>query len=207
MLKTISSRLVSVPWVYDLVQALNGAHHTNPFLIRQFARVPDDALVLDVGGGTGRVRELWPKPCRYVCADPDLDKLRRFREKTPGGRAVLADGGHLPVRDRSVDAVVCVAISHHMPGDVLEDAISEASRVLRDDGRLIFYDAVWAPNRGAGTLLWKYDQGSFPRRPAVLDGMLRARFAPIHRERVAYWHSYMLWIGTPARRNGAASAG
>src|SRR3712207_7180202 len=43
--------------------------------------------------------------------------------------------------------------SHHMPEDVLRSAIAETSRVLKDDGTLIFYDAVWAPKRGAGRLL------------------------------------------------------
>jgi len=164
--------------VYDLAQALNGAHHTNPFLIEQFGRVPDNAFVLDVGGGTGRISELWPKPLRYVCAGPDPDKLRRFREKSADGRAVVANGGHLPIRDRSVDAVVCVAISHHLPEDVLLKTVSEVSRVVKDDGTLIFYDAVWAPKRGAGRLLWKYEQGSFPRSPRVLD----AEFDRLHRD-------------------------
>jgi SAM-dependent methyltransferase len=206
MLKAITSRLVAIPGVYDLVQALNGAHHTNPFLVRQFAQTPPNALVLDVGGGTGRIGDLWPHPCRYVCADPDPAKLRGFRAKRPDGAAVLADGGHLPIESDSIDVAVCVAISHHMPEDVLKRTITEVRRVLRPNGRFIFYDAVWAPHRGAGRLLWRYDQGSFPRSPGVLDGLLRAELEPIHRERVVYWHSYLLWVGRPIKRPDSTSA-
>jgi SAM-dependent methyltransferase len=205
MLKMIASRLVAQPWIYDLVQNLNGAHHTNPFLVRQFAQTPPNALVLDVGGGTGRIGDLWPQACHYVCADPDPSKLRGFRAKTPSGAAVLADGGHLPIKSDSIDVTVCVAISHHMTDDVLRQAIAEVRRVLRADGQFIFYDAVWAPRRGASRLLWKYDQGSFPRSPHVLDTLLRAEFEPLHQERIAYWHSYLLWVGRPIERTASSS--
>jgi SAM-dependent methyltransferase len=197
VLKAITSRLVQNPWVYDMVQTANGARITNKFLIRQFSRVPANARVLEIGGGTGRIKDLWPTPCRYICTDFDPRKLRRFREKHPDGMATVADGGRLPIKDDTIDAVVMVAVSHHLPDDVFQRALREASRVLRKDGLLIFYDQVWIKNRYAGRLLWRYDEGSFPRVPKSLDAFIRRDFDIVHRDRIAFLHQYALWIGTP----------
>jgi ubiquinone/menaquinone biosynthesis C-methylase UbiE len=55
---------------------------------------------------------------------------------------IEADATRLPLRDRSVDAAMCIAVLHHLP--TVEDriaALAEIARVLRGGGRVLV--SVW----------------------------------------------------------------
>jgi SAM-dependent methyltransferase len=189
--------LVANPWVYDQVQVMAGARRINRHLIAQFGPLSSVPLVLELGGGTGRIRNLWPRSTTYICLDTDEQKLRRFLHVHTDGAALLADATLIPIRSSSVDVVVCVAVSHHIPDKLLANLVDESRRVLTGNGTLIFMDAIWSPKRWAGRLLWRYDRGAYPRSAGTLHTILSAHFKNVHRERFAFWHEYLLWIGTP----------
>src|SRR5689334_9446116 len=106
MLTEILHRLVAHPWIYDQTQLLAGLPAIHRRLARRIARLPPPGVVLDLGGGTGITRALWPRDCTYICLDIDPLKLRGFREKHPGERALLADATQIPLRDGSADTVL-----------------------------------------------------------------------------------------------------
>ncbi|PSP82990.1 methyltransferase type 11 [Halobacteriales archaeon QS_1_68_17] len=92
----------------------------------------DVAVVLDVGGGSGRAARAVDAPTTVV-----VDAARGMvdRARARGLTAVLADGGCLPVREDAVDAVVIYDALHHMADRA--GVVSEAARVLRPGGVLV----------------------------------------------------------------------
>lgn len=90
------------------------------------------ALVLDVGGGTGRAARRIPGPERIV-VDAAQGMLRQARHHGLAG--VRADAARLPVPDASVDAVLIVDALHHIPDQ--GGTLAEAARVLRPGGVLV----------------------------------------------------------------------
>lgn len=86
-------------------------------------------LVLDVGGGTGRIaRRLRGAGARIVVADVSRGMLGRAR--TRGFDVVLADAAALPFRTASADAAIAVDAFHHFPAQ--EAAMREMARVARE---------------------------------------------------------------------------
>jgi SAM-dependent methyltransferase len=202
MLTHLAHRVVSNPRVYDLVQAAAGANYLRRELARRLPTLRPGALVLDIGGGTGAIRALLPADCVYICLDSDPVKLAGFKRQLPDEIGMLADATSMPILSGSVDAVLAINMSHHIPEDVLNDLFDESRRVLKPDGSMIFMDAIWNPRRPLARLLWRFDRGAFPRSPRTLDAALGARFSGRTRTPLAYWHQYLLWIGSPVASGG-----
>lgn len=105
------------------------------------------STVLHLGSGRGAIDETWgifrddPRGHGLVIAlDLDRDELRR----NPMSGRLHADATTLPLRDETVDVIVCEYVFEHLerPDAVLE----ECRRVLRPNGVLVFT----TPNR------WSY---------------------------------------------------
>jgi SAM-dependent methyltransferase len=94
-------------------------------------------VVLDVGGGTGKLARLLPA-LSMRCALIDLSPTMLALAPRP---AVRADASLLPVADASVDAVTALYTLYHF--DEPRVPIAEAYRVLRPGGLF----AACAPNR------------------------------------------------------------
>jgi SAM-dependent methyltransferase len=192
MFKKLLHRVATHPWVYDRIQSFFGLSHTQALLRERLFFVQPVAYILDIGGGTGLYRSCLPDTVRYVCIDIESAKLQGFHARYPGEDALLADGLHLPVKSGTVDAVMCIAVSHHIPNQHLEQLFSEGMRVLKPTGSFIFLDAVWDRTRPVGRLIWAYDRGSFPRSPEVLRAALAAHGDITHWESYAIYHRYIL---------------
>lgn len=91
-------------------------------------------VILDVGGGSGRVASLLGAETTVV--DASRGMLLRAREK--GAPVIQGHAGRVPIRTGSVDAVVIVDAFHHFP--VQDETVAEARRVLRSGGVLIIRD-------------------------------------------------------------------
>jgi len=207
MLKRMLHRIVAHPQVYDAVQRLAGASKVERLLSRRVPGRDRAARVLDVGGGTGISRNLWPDDCTYICLDVDMEKLRGFSQKHITGSPLLADATRIPIRDGSLDTVLCKLVTHHLTDQAMSALIDESARVLKDDGIFVFMDAVWAPRRPAGRLLWSLDRGTNPRRADTLRACISRRFRIRHWEHFSIYHEYVLCIGTRAGEHLAPEAG
>jgi len=202
MLTRILHGLMANPRVYDLVQSLVGAAEVHRRLARQVELVRDARLVLDLGGGTGLVSELFAARGgggKYVCLDIDPAKLEGFRAKYPAGLALQADAAHIPLADATLDAAVCTNVSHHLPGDVFPQMLAEVARVLRPGGTFVFLDAVWNPTRWAGRVIWRYDRGSFPRTAHAIRAAIAGVLNVEHWEQFAIHHEYALCVARRER--------
>ncbi len=196
MLRQILHRLAATAWIYDLIQKLAGGDVSWARLKSQIEPLSQVSIVLDVGGGTGRLRSLWPTTCIYICLDVEWPKLQGFLSKYRKGAALLSDAIRNPLNSRSVDVVICVDVTHHIPDELLPLLFSESARVLKDSGKLILLDAIWAPARWLARLLWKYDRGSYPRAAATLHALVSKHFTIDYWEHYSVYHEYILCVAT-----------
>lgn len=151
------------------------------------------AVIVEIGGGTGAFRQCCPRSA-YICLDSDPAKLRGYRTKFPDGLCILGDGAQVPVADKSLDLVMCIAVLHHIPSEFLPSLMREVDRVLKPDGRLLVLDPVWKPTRLPGRLLWRYDRGSFPRTATALETMVAESMQVERADRFRFLHEYLLCV-------------
>jgi ubiquinone/menaquinone biosynthesis C-methylase UbiE len=187
-------KMAAHPWVYDRIQTLAGQGQNLDRISRQTAAMRVETVV-DVGGGTGASRKLWPVGCRYVCLDIEMPKLKGFRSKVPSGLAVLSDATRMSIATESADVVMCMAVAHHLTDPMLDQVFEEALRVLRVGGRLILLDPVLNRELLMGRILWRLDRGSYPRTAEELREKMEGRFKIVHWEKFAIYHEYVFGIG------------
>lgn len=128
----------------DLRARLFGGDFTAKALL---AMLPSDWVVADLGCGTGNATELLASHVEKVIAvdqsEPMLDAAKlRLKE---AGNVQFAAGSldKLPLKDKSVDAAVCVLVLHHLQEPL--QALKEMKRVLRTDrggGLVLIVDMV-----------------------------------------------------------------
>jgi ubiquinone/menaquinone biosynthesis C-methylase UbiE len=195
MLLELAHRIASHPWVYDKIQRAAGVSRVYAKLAPLLLSGSENQLVLDIGGGTGTLKNHCSPSHRYVCLDIEWKKLQGFRGKFPKGLGIWGDAANLPISSGSVDTVICMFVAHHLDDELLPRVLSEVERTLRAGGRVILLDPVMDMRRIAGRILWKLDRGSFPRTPAILKSVLEQRFALVHWDQFAVWHGYILGVG------------
>jgi ubiquinone/menaquinone biosynthesis C-methylase UbiE len=94
--------------------------------------IPDKGLVVDIGGGTGRVAKvLADAGCQVVVVDVSGGMLKRVHGK-PGLMPLMADAVALPFRSISVSRVLIVDALHHIQRQ--RDTIRELCRLLLPGG-------------------------------------------------------------------------
>lgn len=121
-------------------------------LERLLASQPRSGTVLDLPSGGGR---LSPQLARYtdllVEADIGLGQLLYGRDLYEAGEGRAPEGDervwmtasafHIPLRDESVDAVVCCRLCHHLPtSEERERLVAELLRVARRFVIMTFFD-------------------------------------------------------------------
>lgn len=196
-LHQLRETVIAHSWVYDQIQRMFGLEQGQKLLSPHLTET-DQKVVLDVGAGTGIHRSLIAETARYICLDVDPVKLKGFRHRQKLSDAILlGDGADLGLSNDSIDAAVCIAVSHHLSDQQLHSLFSELARVTRE--KVIFLDALDCPNSLVSRLLWKYDRGSLPRSAATLLSMLEMNFAIEHVEQYRIYHQYLLCIAYPKK--------
>ena len=187
-------RVAAHPLVYDWIQRGAGYTEVSGRVARCLpAETP--ATVLDVGAGTGNLRRVVPDGAAYIWLDNDPVKLNGFLAKGSRSFAMLSDAPRLAVRDRGVDYVVCVDVSHHLTDDQLAGMMREFARVVRR--QVIFVDAVKRQDSAVSRLLWGLDRGSHPRTDAALLTALGRQLRVERVERFKIFHTYLLCVANP----------
>jgi ubiquinone/menaquinone biosynthesis C-methylase UbiE len=195
MLKQLFQSVTAMSKVYDTIQYLAGVGYLHRRLKAQLFQIPlDNSIILDLGGGTGILKHIVHPTINYICLDIDSRKLEGFRLKYPDGTAIIADGTCLPFQNESIDIIFCTFVTHHLDTGSLRHLVSESARVLIRKGRMLLLDPVWIPNRLPGVLLWKYDQGSYPRTESDLTNSIMVNYEILYKERIAIFHEYILYV-------------
>lgn len=118
--------------------------------IRQQVIPQAQGTVLEIGAGSG-ANSIHYDPARVnklYALEPNPGMIR-LAEKKPGARKLDIDyldlpGEHLPLGNGTIDTVVSTFTLCTIPG--IEDAIREIARVLKPEGKLIFFELGLAPD-------------------------------------------------------------
>lgn len=193
-MKTLLHRLVAQPVIYDLAQKIAGAGKCSDILREELVLNGGVGRVLDIGGGTGLHRPLWPADCEFCCLDPDPLKLKRFRAKFPRDTSMQAYAGKIPAERETFDYCMMTLVSHHLTAEELRQAFGEVKRVMRPKGLFLFMDAFWNPKNRSGRLLWSLDRGSYPKSKRELEIHIERTFSvqscrmwKIHHDYILFW--------------------
>ncbi len=108
--------------------------------------LPENARVLDVGCGNGRLLKFFEeRDFKSYLGIDNSKKLLDFAKKQQKGRKIKfkeGDALDLPVKEGFYDAVFSVAVLHHIPSRELQlKALAELSKSLSKDG--VLFLSVW----------------------------------------------------------------
>lgn len=98
---------------------------------------PSGKVMIDVGCGDGGLcRRLAEAGANMTGLEIDADKVAKAEAKDPDGLATyrVALGESLPFEDGTLDAVLFFNSLHHVPVDSMDQALSEALRILKPGG-------------------------------------------------------------------------
>lgn len=151
--------------------------------------VPDEANVLDIGAGTGKLtRVLAARYARVIALEP-LSELRAIlEERVPKAEALPGVAEAIPLGDGSVDAVFTGQAFHWFANDV---AVGEIARVLRPGGVLarLWNEAV-EPNPLPPDYRARLDElyEAMPPPPIADDLFEGTAFGEVHEGAVEHDH-------------------
>ncbi len=184
ILMKIKPRYGHFNWIapfYDFV--FGEAHHDALF---SHLQAEPGQLVLDIGGGTGRVaKRLADIDAHVMVVDPSPKMLDGTMEKGIPATRALAEA--LPFATSSVDRIYIVDAFHHFADQAL--AASELVRVLRPGGRMVIEepDIQFWPVKGiaiAEKLALMQTHFMSPTDMAVLFGQAGAKVITIAPDRI-----------------------
>jgi len=165
---------------WEIKKKLISAYDKISYRRKPFSRILDfspQPPFLDVGCGGGQNCEILPG--FKVCLDISMGQLADARKRCEN--LVNADMEFLPFRESAFMTVMFIASLHHLEDP--SNAILEAKRVLKDDGKMIA--TVWG-SRLKGTMWKSTSSGERYFRlysPGELDSfMQRNGFVTIHDE-------------------------
>lgn len=104
-----------------------------------FAAIPKKGTLIDIGGGFGRLANLYAKnfkKCLLLDSSEKLLKIAKTRLKRfKNIEFKKGKAQKLPVGNEKFDVALLIRVSHHLPR--LEKAIKEIHRVLKPEGYFI----------------------------------------------------------------------
>lgn len=121
--------------------------------------------IIDIGCSTGAcAASIVPMTSnRYVGLDIEPRYVALAARRAPDGRFVAMDARRMAFPDASFDLAMFIGVMHHMDDQLVKDCLSEVSRVLRPEGRVIVAEPVYTPGRWLSTVLLNMDRGRYIR--------------------------------------------
>jgi ubiquinone/menaquinone biosynthesis C-methylase UbiE len=196
MITKILQAIFSVPFFYNQMQIFFGSNVKKGLVKKHYTFLSSQAVILDLGGGTGLYRDLWPKNYKYICLDNDTTKLNGFLKNHPGDTGLFADAARIPLKDKSVHVVFCSSMSHHLTQDVLMTVLAEGARVLHPDGKFMFLDAVLRQESPLNRFLWSLDRGEHPHTEDVLLSCFQKYFNVETFEKFSRYYDFIFMAGS-----------
>jgi demethylmenaquinone methyltransferase/2-methoxy-6-polyprenyl-1,4-benzoquinol methylase len=131
----------------------------------RLAQLPSDALLLDVGTGTGDVALNAQAHCPDCCVvglDPTAAMLMQAQQKSESRPPywTCGDGQALPYPDDTFDAVISAFLMRNVPD--VATALAEQARVVRPRGRVVCLEMSWPRRFPMSQLFYLYFFGLVP---------------------------------------------
>ena len=119
-------------------------------LMHQYIDITSRDVLLDVGGNTGKITEVYARDCKEVVVlEPKHAVVEYGRKYRPHIKYVEGGAENIPLPAEHFDKVVASASFHHFPNQDI--GLEEMKRVLKPDGKMIIIEID--PNTGRGKWL------------------------------------------------------
>jgi len=106
--------------------------------IKVAANLRVDEIVVDVGGGTGRLAQYISNSCKTVYVLDESDKMFLKVKHSQNLISIKGNALNAPFEDKSIDTVIMSDVFHHIKEQ--EELIVEINRILKDDGKIVILD-------------------------------------------------------------------
>ena len=101
-------------------------------------KLPSGSSILDVGCGNGKYLSVRRDDCVMHACDPCVSLVHIAASKHPLANIVVANGLALPYGDAMFDAVMSIAVFHHLSTDEnRQQYVRELHRVLKPGGKML----------------------------------------------------------------------
>jgi ubiquinone/menaquinone biosynthesis C-methylase UbiE len=108
---------------------------TVPEKLLALVNLPADGIVLDAGGGTGRVAQfLCDKASQVIVADLSLEMLKEAQKKE-GLHAICSYTENSPFADNCFDGIIMVDAFHHVANQ--RKTANDLWQILKPGGRIV----------------------------------------------------------------------
>lgn len=142
--------------------------------------LPPYSIVLDIGCGNGK-NMLYRQDLRTTGIEKSEELCRICRNR--GLNVIQGDALSLPFKENTFDAVIMIAVIHHIPPEEHPQVLKEIQRVLKPGGRALITNwAVEQPSnskrtftRGLNMVEWKGKEDN-PLPYWVMDNELAEEF-------------------------------
>jgi ubiquinone/menaquinone biosynthesis C-methylase UbiE len=175
----------------------------------EIAQLRPHETVLDVGAGTGLLSLAAARQADRVYAlDVSGAMCSHLAQKFSAldlrnAHVVHSSAARVPLSDASVDAVVSNYCFHHLGDDDKASALTEAMRVLRPGGRLVFADMMFRvgiAGRRDRAVIARFAVSMLKRGPAGVLRLLKNATRVVlgrgeHPATVAWWRDALLSAG------------
>lgn len=103
--------------------------------LKTLLELPHDALLLDAGGGTGRISQAFKDDLFQIVIADESYKMLREAQRKGGLQPLCTHTEMLPFNDGLFDGILMVDALHHVADPLLSGA--ELWRVLKPGGRIV----------------------------------------------------------------------
>ncbi|MCX7919892.1 MAG: class I SAM-dependent methyltransferase [bacterium] len=109
-----------------------------------------ESTVIDMGSGTGAFTLHAAKQCKKIFAvdisKPMLEYCQQKAKESGVSNITFHHGGLLTYEHQGepVDAMVCVAVVHHLPDFWKQIGLQRANRMIKPNGKLFLFDIVFS---------------------------------------------------------------
>jgi SAM-dependent methyltransferase len=152
-----------------------------PHEVLDVLALPDEATVLDLGAGTGKLtRVLADRYARVIALEPLAELRAILGERVPQAEALPGVAEAIPLGDGSVDAVFAGQSFHWFANEV---ALREIARVLQSGGLLVrLWNEAIEPNPLPAGYRRRMSELHDAMRPAPIDERIfdGAPFGEVH---------------------------
>ena len=126
-----NTRTYKWPWINEFIDNLNGA-----------------SFICDIGCGNGRNMINNRKYINFIGIDNCIKFIDICKQKNLN--VINANMINIPLKNNSVDAILCIAVLHHLSNTEHRlSALLEMKRIIKNNGKILL--SVWSKNQPTKT--------------------------------------------------------
>lgn len=156
--------LLKHPFLYESLMRLLGGVKCRNIIINDYMVLNPGAELLDLGCGPAEILSCVNCNVHYTGIDASEDYIHAAQKKFSEQQFICTTFDNDTKLNGKFDIVLAIGLIHHLDDETSRNLIINASKVLKDGGKLITFDNVLYKGQGwLNRLIIKQDRGNFIR--------------------------------------------